>query len=623
MKTDNPILIALQEAKSSFKAGDNESALHACETVLEHVPNHPLAHLMAGLLQQQDGKPSDAIRHLRFAIAHDPNDMETRDALSMCLLEVGRYAEALPHIRQVVASQPDNANARYNLGRCLLDLRNFSEAERVYTEHVAKNPGDAEAFNHLGLARLAKGDSAEAEKCFRTAIRLNSQDSLFHVNLAQALAHRGRSLEAADSFDTAIKLDPSSAVLRTHHGWFLIEQGHVVQAEDRFREALQREPEHPGAAAGLAVALDRRDEVSVGLQLLRPYISAAQAHPQVAVSYADLSRRIGKPEQALPVVRRAIRPGVPKLEEAALRFAEGDLLDAVGEVDAAFDAYQKANVAQGSTYDGDAHAAFVDALISVFTPELFESIPKPKTDSSSSLIVCGMPRAGISLVEHILSRHPDVHGAGALDDLPTMAGGLRHYIGGQGEYPGLVRSMDEDLVESLASARMESLRRVSDVKFVIDRQPNNFLHLGLAAIISPNARVIHCDRDPIDTCLSCYFKHMGGPGFAFSTKLDSLSKFYREYRRLMDHWAKVLPMSVLHVRYEDLVADVESQCRRMFDFMGQPWDKTVLEFTSAEALGHEFAYEEARQPIFSSSVGKSERYRHRLGPLVTLEQLRQ
>lgn len=623
MNKDNPILIALGAAQTAFRSGDNVQALAACLTVLEHVPNHPMAHLMAGLLQQQAGEYDKAIRHLRFAIAHDPGDMETRDALAMCLLARERHAEALPHLRQVVAACPDNANARYNLGRCLLDLRNFAEAERVYEAHVEKNPGDAEAFNHLGVARLAKGNCVGAEQCFRSALRLNDQDPLFHVNLAQALARRGMMSEAGACYKKAVELDPQSAEFRTQEGWFLLTRGQSVTAEDRFREALQRDPESESASAGLASALERRREIDVGLRILRPFISSVTPHAKVAISYAALSRQSSRPEQALPVVRRAIRPGVPKATESALRFAEGDLLDAIGDVDSAFEAYQRANAAQGNRYNKEAHSQFVDSLISVFTPDLFASMPRPNVDSSPSVMIVGMPRSGTSLIEQILAMHPNIHGAGELDDLPTIAGGIRHYVKAEGGYPDLVRHLDTPLINRLAEARMESLRRTSDARYVVDKLPHNFLHLGLAAILTPDAKIIHAVRDPVDTCLSCYFQHFGGPNFAFSTQIDALCSFYTEYHRLMKHWESVLPLRMHAVRYEDMVAESERVSKGLLEFLGEDWQDGLLDFHRSERLVQTASYAQVQQPIYSSSVGRSERYRHRLGSLVSLAQLQQ
>jgi Flp pilus assembly protein TadD len=621
MDKDNPILIALTAARTAFRAGDQPNALAACLTVLEHVPNHPLAHLMAGLLQQQAEEYGKAIRHLRFAVAHDPNDMEIRDALGMCLLATGRHAEALPHLRQVVAAVPDNTNARYNLGRCLLDLHNFVEAERVYEAHVERNPGDAEAFNHLGLARLAKGNNGGAEACFRTAIKLNHTDPIFHMNLAQALLHGGKMGEAGTSYLTAIDLNPVCPNLRAHHGWFLLGEGQLDWSEDRFREALQRAPEDESASAGLAAVLERRDEATVGFQVLRPFISSVHPHPKVALSYATLSRVESVPEQALPVLRRAIRPGVPKYTEAALRFAEGDLLDAMGDVDAAFDAYQRANTAQGTRYDASAHKEFVDSLIEVFTPELFASLPKPTVDTSSSVLVVGMPRSGISLVERILASHSEVCGAGELDDLSVIASGIGHFVNAEGDYPALVKHMDSALIQELAEGRMESLSRVSNLPVVMDKMAHNFLHLGLAAILTPGAKVIHVVRDPLDTCLSCYFQHFGAQETRFTTQLSALKGYFVQYHRLMKHWGSVLPNSMKTVRYEDIVADAVMSTKDLLGFLERGWEHGEIDFDGVARVVGAVASGQARDSSFSSSVGRAERYRHRIGELVSLAQL--
>ena len=621
MDNDNPILIALTAARTAFRAGERPKALAACLTVLEYVPNHPLAHLMAGLLQQQAEEYHKAIRHLRFAVAHEPSDMEVRDALGMCLLSVGRHAEALPHLRQVVAAMPDNTNARYNLGRCLLDLHNFVEAERVYEVHVECNPGDAEGFNHLGLARLARGNHGGAEKCFRTAIRLNHTDPIFHMNLAQALVHGGKMVEAGTSYVTSIELDPGSSSLRTKHGWFLFDEGQLDWSEDRFRESLQRAPEDESASAGLAAVLERRNEGAIGFQILRPFISSVHPHPRVALSYATLSRVESVPEQALPVLRRAIRPGVPKFTEAALRFAEGDLLDAMGDVDAAFDAYQRANTAQGSRYDSEAHKAFVDSLIEVFTPELFASLPAPSVDTTASVLVVGMPRSGISLVDRILASHSEVCGGGELDDLSVIARGVGHFVKGEGEYPAVVKHLDKALIQELAEGRMDSLARVSDLPVVTDKMAHNFLHLGLAAILTPGAKIIHVVRDPLDTCLSCYFQHFGGKETRFTTQLASLKGYFVQYHRLMKHWESVLPSSIMTVRYEDIVADAVTTTQELLGYLERGWDHGEIDFERVAQVVAAVANGQAADSSFSSSVGRAERYRHRLGELVTLAQL--
>ena len=147
--------------------------------------------------------------------------------------------------------------------------------------------------------------------------------------------------------------------------------------------------------------------------------------------------------------------------------------------------------------------------------------------------------------------------------------------------------------------------------------------VSMAAVITPQARIIHCARDPVDTCLSCYFQHFSGPALAFSNRLDALSSFYGQYHRLMKHWEEVLPVKVLTVRYEDMVAETKEVSQRMLSFLDVPWEPAVLDFHKSDRICATASYAQVQRPVYSTSVGKAERYRHRLGELITVAQLQQ
>ena len=261
----------------------------------------------------------------------------------------------------------------------------------------------------------------------------------------------------------------------------------------------------------------------------------------------------------------------------------------------------------------------MDRLIATFSAAFLARAPKARSSSTRSALVVGMPRSGTSLVEQILSTHPQVHGAGEMDDFPTMVQGISSFVPGDAVYPECMSDVSQSLMDQLVDARSQSLDRASAAPVVIDKMPMNFLHLGLVAMVSPGARVIHCVRDPVDTCLSCFFQHFGGPHYAFSTQLESLASFYRQYDRLMKHWQEVLPLEIMTVRYEDLVADAENVSRRMLDFLGMDWAPQVLRFHENRRTVKTASYAQVRRPLYSTSVGRSERYAHRLGPLMTLQ----
>jgi tetratricopeptide (TPR) repeat protein len=618
MRSISPIYESLQAVQALHASGDLPGAIRDCEGVISQAPAHPTANMMLGLLLAQAGRHGPAMPHLRLALAHMPQDMGLRETIASCLIELGEPWEAGVHLRQILAQDPDNANVRFNLGRSLLDLRNYVESERLYSAFVVEHPSDAEAFNHLGLARLGMGDAAGSEECFRAAVSLQAHDPLFHLNLAQALAHQARHNQAEQSYAEAVRLDPESAGIRTKIGWFRVTRGDLVGAQESFEVALVRSPLDQNAAAGLATVHERRGDIEAAAATLAPHIEAGSTHPKVAICHARVSRELGRPEAALVVVRRALEPVLPKLEMAGLRFAEGDVLDAMGETDAAFEAYQRANEAQGLRYDPRAHVDLVDRLIMTFTPEFVASFAGAVSPAPAGTLVVGMPRSGTSLVEQILSTHPQVHGAGELDDFPTMAQGIPSFVPGTEAYPECLKQMGSGLLSQLAEARVQSLAGASSAPVVVDKMPMNFLHLGLVAMVSPGAKIIHCVRNPVDTCLSCYFQHFGGSHYAFSTRLESLATFYRQYERLMRHWARVLPLQILTVRYEDMVDDAEAQSRQMLDFIGLPWAPEVLRFHENRRTVRTASYAQVRRPIYSTSVGRAERYSHRLGPLMGL-----
>ncbi|MEJ2553731.1 MAG: sulfotransferase [Gammaproteobacteria bacterium] len=149
---------------------------------------------------------------------------------------------------------------------------------------------------------------------------------------------------------------------------------------------------------------------------------------------------------------------------------------------------------------------------------------------------------------------------------------------------------------------------------VSDKMPDNFLRLGLIAMLFPEARIIHCVRDPLDTCLSCYFQNFG-PALSFSYDLPALAVYYRQYRRLMDHWRRVLALPLMEIRYEELVAEQERSTRAMVDFCGLEWDDRGLRFHESARLATTASYPQVRQPLYSRSVGRWRHYARHLGPL--------
>ena len=227
-----------------------------------------------------------------------------------------------------------------------------------------------------------------------------------------------------------------------------------------------------------------------------------------------------------------------------------------------------------------------------------------------------MPRSGTTLVEQILASHPAVAGGGELATLMTIASQFN--AAGQGglPYPEGVRAIRVDQAEQMAQRYLDHLDRISKSALrVTDKQPFNFTHLGLAQLLFPAATFIHCQRDPMDTCLSCYFVSFAD-SFGFASDLGTLGRYYRQYSRLMAHWEDVLPRPVLTVEYEALVTNLESVARGLVAHCGLSWDDRCLRFYETERSVRTPSRWQVRQPIYADSIGRWRRYERHLGPLM-------
>jgi hypothetical protein len=232
------------------------------------------------------------------------------------------------------------------------------------------------------------------------------------------------------------------------------------------------------------------------------------------------------------------------------------------------------------------------------------------------VFIVGMPRTGSTLLEQILSRHSQAYGAGERADIKNIALSLPGRIGTDLQYPECLVGLNRNVMEQIANGHLQRLEALSGgAARVIDKMPGNYLHLGLIQILFPGASVLRTTRDPLDTCLSCFMRDLGG-GASFSADLKSLGLFYRGYTRLMDHWKEVLRLEVLEVKYERLVEDLEVTARRVVDFCGLDWEEDCLDYLGNTRVVATPSYGQVRRPIYTTSIGKWRHYEKQLGPLI-------
>lgn len=534
----------------------------------------------------------------------------------------GRMPEAERTFRQILKTAPDHAPSVYNLGLILHQRGQITEAIEVYRRALAISPTSAEVYNGLGKALMQQqGQWREAEEVLRVAVRIKPDYVDAYINLGLVLEEQHRLAEAEHTYREAIKHKPDFAGTYVNLGNVLEAQGQLTEAEQASREALKLAPDLAGAHMNLANVLKSQGHMT---EAEKAYRAALNLRPDYAEAFGNLVTIKRYESIANDDVARMVRllrsPAVPEHTAMHLHFALGKIYDDCGACDEAFSHYREANRIKRKTFrfNASAFSIYVDRLIQVFDSRLFAERRQIGSNSELPVFIIGMPRSGTTLVEQIISSHPYVHGAGELHTFDELAHRLSDKTDISQGYPEAVRHLDATIARELIHEYENRLRRDagSGVRRISDKMPLNHIHLGLVVLLFPSARVIHCQRDPLDVGLSIYF-HYFRSGNDYAYDLSDIGHYYREYERLMVHWQSVLPLKMHEIQYEALVSDQERQTRELIDFLDLPWDRSCLAFAENRRPIQTGSAWQARQPIYKSSVRRWRKYEKHL---VTLKE---
>jgi tetratricopeptide (TPR) repeat protein len=477
-------------------------------------------------------------------------------------------------------------------------------------------PAAARPAYERGLALFREGRIGPAVEAFSAALRAAPRAAGVHAARGQARLVGGQVDEAIADLSRAAELAPERTDVRLQLGVALGNAGRVDEALAALDAVLAGAPRHADALLARAVVLEKAGRYDAGYEALSAALDEGASGYPAAFALALLGPRKGKGAEAVERIERTLAEGtLPPGQAESLHFEAGRILDRLERFDEAFAHYEAGNRLHPGAFDLDAFGAHVDRIIATFSRETLDRLPRARHGSEVPVFVVGMPRSGTTLTEQILAAHPEVHGAGESPALQKVVNLIPAMTGKAAPWPECAARLGQGGVDTLAGRYLSEVRRPApDAARVTDKMPQNFLSLGLVALLFPSARVIHCVRDPVDTALSCYFQAFT-QGHGYSFDLATLGAYYRHYRRLMDHWSAVLDISFMETRYEDMVADQEAMSRRLVDFVGLPWDEACLRFFESDRLAHTASYDQVRRPIYRRSVGRWRHYAPHLGPL--------
>jgi Flp pilus assembly protein TadD len=529
------------------------------------------------------GRPADAIAPLRDAALLEPSNSIIQHDLGLACLEVGRVPDAIAALQLAVASNPRYADAYFRLGIALEKLGNIGGAIAAYQRATKLLPSLTEAWFRAGALVYILGHLDEAIGCFRRAAASGGKTSFARLGKARALLIEDRNQEAEQVLREMLVADPRNALAYEWLGNLLSELGRFDEARACFERAI-------------AIA------------------------PLLAGNYYDLvrCRPVTSDDGLLQGMEAALAtPGLEAGQRQRLHLAIGKVAEDLGNYALAMQHFDAADAVRRGfgSFDSGAFSNLIDRLIAYCTPELIARAPELGSCDATPVLIIGMPRSGTTLVEQIVSMHPEVVAGGELN-FWNERGAAWHRSGVAGnERPFLV----SEFLAKAAADYLGVLRALAPrAARVTDKMPFNFLWAGLIHVAFPRAIIIHCRRVAIDTALSIHQTHFH-PVLAFPTGGAELVAYFRSYQRLIDHWRSVLPADrFIEVDYEELTGAPEAAIRRIIAASGLAWHDRCLRPESNPRAVKTPSKWQTRQPIYRTSVARWRRYEAWLGPLRAL-----
>ena len=482
-------------------------------------------------------------------------------------------------------------------------------AERILKPHLKEDPFDVRAIRMLAELAARIGRLKDSEALLRRALEIAPNFTPARANLAMVLGRLGRPAEAMELLDELFKDEPETIANLNLKAATLGRLGDFEEAIGLYEEVSKRAPNQPRVWISYGHLLKTVGRQADGVAAYRKALELNPAAGEAWWSLANLKTVRFSEEDILAMQRAAQGKDLKDDDRFQIDFALGKALHDAGRSDEAFAHYAAGNALRRTyhPFRGSDVTQLVDRSIELFTRELLAR--SGGCDAPDPIFVVGMPRAGSTLVEQILSSHSQVEGTSELPDIPAVA---RQ----GGRYPAEAAKLDagERRIAAENYLQRASVQRRTDRPYFVDKLPNNWMYVPFIHWILPNARIIDARRHPLGCCMSNFRQHFAR-GQDYTYDLADLGHYYADYVRLMAHFDTVLPGRVHRVIYERMVDDTEAEVRALLDYCGLQFEPACLEFHKTERAVRTASSEQVRQPIYRDATEEWQRYEQHLGPL--------
>ena len=633
---------------------DTDPALAAeqANEILRVVGDHPAAWLVLANAQALRGRPGQALDILGPLAAAQPRSARVHFAHGQALAATGRVGDGVAAMRRAAALKPDLPGVWLALADLLTVSGDAAAAEAAYAAHVRHSTGDPTLL--AAATALCEQRIPDAETLLRAHLNRAPTDVAAIRMLAEIAARLGRDDDAEALLARCLELAPRFDAARQNHALVLNRLNRPVEALAQADALLAIEPANASYLNLKAAILSRIGDADQAIALYEAILAGHPGLPRLWTSYGHVLKTAGFQSRAIEAYRRAIsvdpahgeaywslanlktfrfeasdvaamqhqlaRTDLASEDRYHFDFALGKALEDAGEYAASFRHYLAGNTLRKATafHEPDDITARVRHVREVYTRPFFDQRAGSGSDAPDPIFIVGLPRAGSTLIEQILSSHSQVEGTMELPEIISITRMLRQRadVPNAKSYHDVLAALPAGELRALGERYLERTRihRRAGAPFFIDKMPNNFAHVGLIQLALPNARIVDARRHPLACCLSGFKQHFAR-GQNHTYDLDHLGRYYRDYVTLMAHFDAVLPGRIHRVIYERMVDDTETEVRRLLDYCGLPFEDGCLRFFENPRAVRTASSEQVRQPIYRDGVDHWRHFEPWLGPL--------
>ena len=489
-------------------------------------------------------------------------------------------------------------------------------AEDVYKKVLIKDKNNVDALRLLGLLAFKTKNYDTAEKLYIRALTINPNFALAWDNLAKLYRIQNKLAKSIPAFKNLLKLDPNNFEALVSLGTIFTKLAKYQEGIDMYKEALLINPSNARVYLSMGHALKTLGNRSECEKSYKNAIKYFHLSGEAFWSLANL-KTYKFSDSEISNMESSIQENMQSDELIQMHFALGKAYETNKDFNKSFENYKKGNWLQRKQvdYNSENHKKSIDELISFFSSN--KELLQTKTGSSSAdpIFILGLPRSGSTLIEQILSSHSLIEGTQELPNIMATSKKIRLIDDVKG-YPNNLNDLSDNEFLSFGEDYINDTKWTrSNKPFFIDKMPNNFVHIGLIKMILPNAKIIDARRNPMDTCFSCY-KQYFAKGQHFTYDLDDISRYYKDYLRLMQFWNDLLPGSIYTINYEDVITNPEIEIPKLLDYCDVKFEKSCLEFYKSKRPVKTASSEQVRQPMYKTGLDYWDNYSDNLEILI-------